>query len=139
MSPDQPLPPVLVVVLGDKVFGLHPRTGEQQWRVALDPVPSGVGLGRVAVHGPHVFVLSSALHCLDSRTGELKWKSPLPGRVESGTMLLSHGLVFVGNSGEAACFEASDGKLLWHEPFKGEGIRKVSFVLGDECAQPDSH
>ena len=84
-------------------------------------------------------IRAPARHCLDSRTGELKWKSALPGRVESGTMLLSHGLLFVGNSGEAACFEASDGKLLWHEPFKGEGLRKVSFVLGDECAQPDGH
>lgn len=139
MTPDQTLPPVLVVVLGDKVFGLNPRTGEHLWRVALDPVPSGVGLGRVAVHGPHVFVLSSALYCLDSSSGDLRWKSPLPGRLESGTLLLSHGLLFLGNTGEVACFDANDGKLLWQEPFKGEGLRKVSFVLGDKCAQPDGH
>jgi outer membrane protein assembly factor BamB len=55
-----------------------------------------------------------------------------------GSTLLKHGdRLFTGGGGEARCYDATDGRLLWEETFAGEGLGWTSLAAPGVVANAD--
>lgn len=124
--------PILVAAFNGSVFGLHARTGRRIWRYA--------GMGhtiRLAVHQERIIALGDHLACLDEATGTLLWRNEVPHTLIWGTLLVHGDLIVAADAGEVGVYDAGDGKQLWHERFKGEGVSVVAVAFGGKAVQGD--
>ncbi|HRJ80038.1 MAG: hypothetical protein HPKKFMNG_01782 [Planctomycetes bacterium] len=81
-------PEKLVVLVGNHVVALEPRTGDELWRSRL-PGVFGQGIGTLLVQGDVVYAgLYGRLHCLSLEDGRILWSAELKG--------LGLGLVVIG-------------------------------------------
>lgn len=75
----------------------------------LQPGQSSTAGTRISVRTPY-----GNVSAYDPATGELAWRTKLPGGVQAGTMATAGGLVFAGDSvGFLYAFDAATGKILW--------------------------
>jgi outer membrane protein assembly factor BamB len=58
----------------------------------------------------------SAIHALDSATGEEKWSSPLESMLTAPLAFAGSSLIVVVEPGEAVAFRGDDGQRAWRQP-----------------------
>jgi outer membrane protein assembly factor BamB len=126
----------IICAFNNHVFGLDPATGARLWRFDF---AGGLGSGwvvRIAVVGDRVYALGNGqLVCIQGTTGQVI------GRIEveaatGATLLATEERVLVGGSGTLQCF-SPDGRLLWHDGFKGEGASELALAHGGIVVQGD--
>ena len=61
----------------------------------------------------------------------------MPNSLIWGTLLVHGDLIVAADAGEVAVYDAGDGKQLWHERFKGEGVGTVAVAFGGKAVQGD--
>ncbi|GAA2875917.1 hypothetical protein Acy02nite_76030 [Actinoplanes cyaneus] len=94
-------------------------TGAADWQFAL-PASDNPQAPAVATDGQSVvaYLRTGELISLDTATGSVRWRSPVPSNAPAGRVLLDRGVVVAGgNDGENLgvwAFEAATGKPLWH-------------------------
>ena len=124
--------PLVVAAFNGHVFALGRNDGKVAWAYEL-----GASTTRVVVQGERVFVLGSILACLDYATGRPLWQAAVPSAVTRGSLLVDEDRVFVADSGVVAAFDSHHGRMLWHEPFKGQGQGVVALAVRDASVQGD--
>jgi len=123
---------VLVVALGGTLLGQDPLTGKILWK--RDVHRFGNPLALVVTPTAIYAAGLDQLVRLDYPSGELRWAARVPrGR---NMLLLQGQRLYVGGAGEVACFTL-DGKLVWHEPFKGQGRPAVALGFPGNVVQAD--
>ena len=70
---------------GGAVIAIDPRTGEQQWRVAMTDVTSS-GILTSASNLLFTGNREGDFHILDAETGDVLWRKPLGGMIANGPM-----------------------------------------------------
>lgn len=128
----QPLD-LLVAAFGKTVVAVDPRTGARVWQQQLavastDPIRLWVGVDRVlAQQDLHLSAHAYA-------TGQPLWTIQLP--CSANTMLVRHDAIYLGGAGQVmAC--SHDGRILWHDTFKGYGLAGVALGFPGLAAQHD--
>jgi hypothetical protein len=121
-------PPPLVVTVGSHVVALDYATGRRLWEHDLGwPYP------RLHVAADRVLVLHACLDCIHLASGQPLWRAQVSG----GTLLCDGVTAFVGGAGEVHAVALADGRVLWHEPFKGYGTGEVALALPGVASQID--
>lgn len=129
-APTGPMP--LVVAFGGRVFGLDPHTGARRWRVdfATLYVVRLAPVDETAVIARSLDVLA----LIATETGTVVWRHEV--KAVDG-LLVAPPYVYVSGGGEVRCHALYDGKLVWADEFKGEGLGEVSLALGHRVTQVD--
>jgi outer membrane protein assembly factor BamB len=96
--------------------------GRRVWTWSLP----GAAWRRLVVTDDRVYVLGLPqwLVCLAYATGDVVWNVVPP--LGATTLLLDGTQLVAAGSGEVACFSAEDGRLSWHDDFKGMGLGGVA-------------
>lgn len=122
---------LLVCYFASKAFGLDRDTGEMRWKTYVEAFAPAEKVA-VAVAGDAVILCSTTkLVVLDHATGELR---RVVDRVDAAAsaaqlhVLVDGTRVFVSGDGAVACY-ASNGELLWQQPFRDDGNGVVSMAL----------
>jgi outer membrane protein assembly factor BamB len=124
-------PTILVACMGTRVVGIERLTGQRAWVHDTSAL-----LTRVVVIGDRIFAAGSQVVCLRYPTGEELWTAPAP--FYAHTFLVDGEEVFIATSeGELAALATKDGRLLWHDPFKGWGNNGIALALPGVAAQVD--
>ena len=129
---------IAVVAFGPRVFGMD-RSGRQAWYFDGSTIDSALEWSRLVVTDTHVVLgsrLEQALVCLSYATGAKIWHVKPPLYADE-CLLVDGEHVFVGQGGEVACHSLADGRLLWHEKFKGLGGGRVAIGFPGNVAQID--
>lgn len=107
--------PNTMKVADDVVLCLDAATGETLWRFQNPGYPSGRASSSTpaVVDGKVYAALSEHLYCLDAKSGEKVWSTPLTGRKGPASSPLVHeGRVYVLQN-QLTAFDAVVGDLLW--------------------------
>jgi len=129
-APASPMP--LIVAFGGRVFGLDPHTGARRWRVDFG-TQSTVRLA--PVNDTAVIVRTiGVLALIATETGAVVWRHDV--KAVDG-LLVAPPYVHVAGGGEVRCHALHDGKVLWADEFKGEGLGDVTLALGQRFTQVD--
>lgn len=126
---------ILVVGMSGKVFGLDRTTGEVRWNNDL----RGGGFGEVFLAVGYGVVIASAfgkaIFCLDYLTGETRWSdtTQTSGRA---TIVIEPDQIVCAKDGYVDCF-APDGRKLWQQPLKGQGVGRMALGYPGNVAQAD--
>jgi outer membrane protein assembly factor BamB len=128
---------VLVVAFRGWVFGLERATGQVRWETLLEDLSceaeTEIWIGDDVVIAASVNRLSFIAYA----TGQLYASVPLAGSyLGRPTMLVDEGHVYIGGSGQLACYTMG-GQLAWLEPFKGKGGGSVALGLPGNTRQAD--
>ncbi|MFI1991822.1 PQQ-binding-like beta-propeller repeat protein [Actinoplanes sp. NPDC020271] len=134
-------------------------TGVADWQFPL-PKTDNPQAPALATDGAALiaYLRTGELVSLDTATGSVRWRTPVPSRAPAGKLLLDRGVVVAGgNDGEnlgAWAFEAATGKPLWHRlgldpqwpvadgkmllsrPYRG-GLQAVDFATGRVAWETD--
>jgi hypothetical protein len=125
---------ILVVGLNGRLFGLDRASGEPRWFNDLEgssgEVTLAIDYGVVIASAAH-----AALYCIDYLTGVTRWRqfTKDSGRA---TILLEPDQIVCMKSGYVDCF-APDGRLLWQQPLKGQGLGRGALGYPGNVAQAD--
>jgi outer membrane protein assembly factor BamB len=125
-----PISDLVFVAFNGRIFAMDARTGERKWVHDFDSRMSV----RLVVRDDRIIALASGLTCLDAASGRVAWTTE---RVSADTLLVHGDRVFIGGSGEVRCFDATTGKLLWHDGYDGMGLGAVAIAVAGEAAQAD--
>ncbi|MCU0674155.1 MAG: PQQ-like beta-propeller repeat protein [Myxococcota bacterium] len=125
---------VLVVAFNRRIFGLAPADGSLVWEHALE----GLGEIEVLMAEGRVFAITySHLHAFHYPSGTPIGVVALPGRYKGRpSAVLERGRLYVGASGEVACFDL-DGRALWVQSFSGKGLARVTLGFPGNVRQSD--
>ncbi len=129
-APTNPMP--LVVAFGGRVFGLDPHTGARRWRVDLGTLY----VVRLAPVDETAVIVRTvgALALIATETGTVVWRHEV--KAVDG-LLVAPPHVYLAGGGEVRCHALHDGRLLWADEFKGEGLGDVALALGARVTQVD--
>jgi outer membrane protein assembly factor BamB len=124
-----------VSAFASKLLALDRSTGAIVWKTPLDvgtqevEIAVGGGLVVAATHTKLAFVeyASGKLVKVVERAGEYRGRA---------TMLIDGPHIYVGGSGEVACYSQA-GDLLWLQPFTGEGFGSMALGLPGNVRQAD--
>lgn len=103
------------MMANDVVLGLSLETGETLWKFEVAGHPTGRSSSSTpAVAGGTVFaMLSTHLYAIDAKTGEEKWKHPLPtARAVASSPMVAEGKVFV-QAGSLWALDGETGEVVW--------------------------
>lgn len=126
---------ILVVAFNRRIFGLDPKDGSVAWEHALE----GLGEVEVLMAEQRVFAITySHLHAFHYYpSGTPIGSVALPGRYKGRpSAVIERGRLYVGASGEVACFDL-DGRALWVQPFAGKGLARVTLGFPGNVRQAD--
>lgn len=107
------------------LYALEPRTGTTLWSFCPYGDSGEMIYSHPAIHGKNLFIGDryGYLHCLDSRTGETKWKVLTNTEKNSdvnSTPIVTKGLVIVAtNAKMVAAYAEKSGKRVWMRELDG--------------------
>jgi outer membrane protein assembly factor BamB len=123
------------------VVCLEPETGREVWRYDLSR----------SVHTPlaadafSVYATSrdGAVHCLDRRTGKLRWKTGLGATITAGPAVAASGgmpvaVYAVSTEGTMACLNPHTGKVVWARNLREHTGREVLDVFSTPAVVTES-
>ena len=126
---------LLVTAFASKLFAVDRASGAIVWKTPLEEgrreveIAVGGGLVVAATHTKLAFV--------EYATGKLVKRVERAGEYRGrATMLIDGPHIYVGGSGELACYSLG-GELLWLQPFTGEGIGSMALGLPGIVRQAD--
>ncbi|GAH63423.1 unnamed protein product, partial [marine sediment metagenome] len=110
-----------------------PRKLKALWNTtvtAQEPTPHGRAVTPPVVAEGKVFVAAvddQQVTALDAKTGEVRWRHLVGGRVEAAPTIYQGLCLFGANDGWAYCLRASDGELVWRFRTSPEERRLVAY------------
>ncbi|MBN1571038.1 MAG: PQQ-like beta-propeller repeat protein [Acidobacteria bacterium] len=106
-------PDTLFVTTAAGIYALNPETGETRWFYQMDMPPGD----SPSVAGNILYIpgTDKAIHAVDVINGTALWKTNEAGAPFYVNPLVVSGRLYTGShDGYFYCFDASNGKLLWH-------------------------
>ncbi len=104
--------------------------GKEKWHVDAPVAVAGDRVLAASAYLDHEKVGDRALYCLDARTGEVKWRTPLAHNPWGGPTVTGEVVVVGGSSirfdpktlaaakGDVAAYNLADGKEIWRKELK---------------------
>ncbi len=128
--------PLVIISFQKQLVAVDVRSGEHAWEYDLGFKSD---MGRLHVSDEQVLFLSRGrLLCLEYQSGRLSWMVELPDPFGSRAELLVYaGHAVVHNLGEAAAVDTTDGRLSWHNRFKGKKIYEGALAAPGVCTPID--
>lgn len=130
---------ILVVGIGGNVLGLDRATGEERWRVEVDPrFDGGTGTIELVVHRGRVIATGSTkdIVFIDYLTGEELARIQTSGGKGRASMLVDGDVLIVGKEGRIDCYTL-DGDYRWENGLKGLGYGELALGFPDNVRQAD--
>ena len=126
--------------IGYGVNAFHPETGllyvaGREHPIFMTVIPVGATLkpGQFSTAGRREFAGMREMGNMlayDPATGELRWRMPIPGGPESGTLATGGNLVFTGDQRSVYAFNAQTGDLLWtFNPGGGSRAGQITYQV----------
>ncbi|NNE92753.1 MAG: PQQ-binding-like beta-propeller repeat protein [Verrucomicrobiales bacterium] len=115
-------------VANDVVLCLDAETGDEVWKFEQPGSPSGRGSSSTPaiLDGKVYAALSNHLYCVDEKTGEKVWETPLQRKGPASSPLVANGKVFLQQNNLTA-YNAETGEVAW-ENKEARGVNQSPAV-----------
>jgi outer membrane protein assembly factor BamB len=126
---------ILVVALSGRLIGIDRETGDVRWENEM----VGGGRGEVFIAIGYGVVIASAygakIFCVDYLTGATRWEQSTHSSGRA-SIIIEPDRIVCAKAGYLDCY-APDGKFLWQQPLRGQGMGRVALGFPGNVAQAD--